>query len=187
VLAGKRPRRFSDGTFDMGGKTPAQVLSFVPDELAQLVEAMLASDPMQRPSLAAVRAVIKRVLPTLPPLSVVAMRLDSIPPPAIVERPELPTPPAGSPALRKLVSDAEEAFVPAPDPAPSAPPSPVSGLRVGGVHPSTTLGVPPPPPRVSRPQSIAAPPQRRESRRWLFVGLALVVVAGIALAIVLAT
>jgi serine/threonine-protein kinase len=200
ILLGKRPRRFSDGTFDMDGKAPAQLLSFVPTELAQLVEAMLAADPLQRPSLAAVRAVIKRVMPTLPPLSVVAMpvraigsdpQLDSMPPSAVGARPELPTPPAGSPALRRLVSEAEQAFVPAPDPAPPSRPSQPAvsspALRTSATHPSTTLGVPPPPPRVSRPQPVAAPEKPRESRRWLLVGLALVVAAGIALAIVLAT
>ena len=44
VLTGRRPRRFSDGTFDMAGKQPAEVRSFVPAELAQLVEAMLVVD-----------------------------------------------------------------------------------------------------------------------------------------------
>ena len=196
VLTGRRPRRFSDGTFDMGGKGPAEVLSFVPAELAQLVEALLAVDVNGRPSLAAVRAVIKRVMPALPPLSVVGMPVvvSALAPAAASrseQRSEVSTPPSGSPALRKLVSDADAAFVPLPDPParPSQPAISSPALRVSAVHPSTTLGVPPPPPRVSRPQSVAPPVTStpRESRPWLILGVLLALAAGIALAVVLAT
>ena len=55
------------------------------------------------------------------------------------------------------------------------------------MHGSTTLGVPPPPVRVSRPQPVAGAPRARESRLWLVVGALLAIVAGIALAIVIAT
>ncbi|MBV8760485.1 MAG: serine/threonine protein kinase [Deltaproteobacteria bacterium] len=200
VLCGKRPRRFSDGTFD---RAPGEALAFAPPDLRQLVEAMMSSDVDGRPSLAAVRAVIKRLMPSLPPLSIVGMPMamgtsppvDSLSPSAVGARPELPTPPAGSPALRKLVSEADAAFVPPPDPPPSVEPSrrpsqpamSSPGLRVGGAaHPSTTLGLPPPPPRVSSPLSIQQAPPPRESRIWLILAILLAVGAGVALAIVTA-
>ena len=75
IITGTRPRRFGDGTFELRG-TPAEVLAavpFVPAELAQLVETMLANEPEQRPSLVAIRAVIKRVRPSLPSMSVVGL------------------------------------------------------------------------------------------------------------------
>src|ERR1700733_2769529 len=68
ILNGKRPRRYADGTFDLGGKSISECLAvvpLVPAALAQLVETMVAPDPENRPSLAAVRAVIKRLKPSL--------------------------------------------------------------------------------------------------------------------------
>jgi hypothetical protein len=137
-------------------------------------------------------------MPALPPMSVVTMpmvavgsdpQMDSLTPPPRT-REELSTPASGSPALRKLVSDADAAFVPLPEPParPSQPAVSSPALRVSGVHPSTTLGVPPPPPRVGRPQSVAPPVASvpRESRPWLILAAILAVAAGIALAIVLA-
>jgi len=126
-------------------------------------------------------------------------------------RPVLPTPQAGSPVVAQIVPPApapapEPAPIaaPAPEPAPvappvvadPAPPAPppepavpqAGGLRISGQHAATTLGVPPPPVRVSRPQPIAAPaPPPKESRRWLAVAAVLVVVAAIALVVVLAS
>ncbi len=198
ILCGKRPRRLSDGTFD---RTPAEALAFAPPELRQLVEAMLSHEVDGRPSLAAIRAVIKRLLPSLPPLSVVGMSIE------------------GSPALDKLLSQADSAFVPPPDPVPSyesaprasqpqmslpAPrasqpqlssPAPRASqpqisspaLRAAGAQGgSTRLGVPPPPVRVSRNPSVPPPARTRESRPWLILAILLAISAGIALAIVLA-
>jgi len=205
ILCGKRPRRFSDGKFDLD---PKKALAFAPSELRQLVEAMLSDDADGRPSLAAVRAVIKRLMPSLPPLSVVgmpmatgsAMEMGSMSPSALGARPVLPTPPSGSPAVEKLVSDADAAFVPLPDPPPSyevqvrasqpqmsAPSVSSPALRAAHVQGgSTRLGVPPPPVRVSRSQSVAPAVKRRESRPWLILAILLAISAGIALAIVLA-
>jgi serine/threonine-protein kinase len=181
ILTGRRPRRFSDGTFDVA---PAQALAFVPPELAQLVETMLAHDPDQRPSLAAVRAVLQRVLPALPALSVAAgpvpaprasePELDSLTASKVGANPVLATPPRGAPAI--------------PPPAmPSSPPAMSSPALRAAAAPggSTRLGVPPPPVPVSRPQSVAPPPPARESRVWLVAGALLAIAAGIALAMVL--
>jgi serine/threonine-protein kinase len=189
ILTGKRPRRFSDGLFDMDGKTPAQVLSFVPAELAQLVEAMLATDPEQRPSLTAVRTVIKRLMPALPQLSIVGMPLangsdpsvDSLSPSLVGARPVLPTPQAGSPVMSGQMPSMPEIQISYPQvssPALRPPTSP------GG---STRLGVPPPPVRVSRSDIAIPAPKRRENKLWLVIGAVLAIAAGIALALVLAT
>ncbi len=188
ILTGRRPRRFSDGTFDVA---PAQALAFAPPELAQLVETMLAHDPEQRPSLAAVRTVIKRVLPALPPLSIAGAPmpaprasepdLDSLTASKVGAAPVLATPPRGAPALSSPATPAAMSS--------SAMPAAISSpaLRAAAVPGgSTRLGVPPPPVRVSRPHSVTTSRPARENRTWLILGALLAIAAGIALAIVLA-
>jgi serine/threonine-protein kinase len=176
-LIGKRPRRFSDGTFD--GGTPEQLLAptQAPSELRALVAAMVESDPARRPTLVAVRALVKRLGPSLPTLSVAGLPV-SVPSLELTAskvgaRPILPTPAAGNPSLR-----------------PSQPELSSPALRSAGGHPSTTIGVPPPPaqPRMSRPQPVAAAPaapRATESRTWLAVAAVLLVAVAIALVVVL--
>ncbi|HEX5058437.1 MAG TPA: protein kinase, partial [Kofleriaceae bacterium] len=82
ILVGERPRRYSDGTFELGGKTISEAImakAKPPQELAQLVEAMLALDKEKRPSLAAVHAVLKRARTAVPSTSVIGLEV-SIPP-----------------------------------------------------------------------------------------------------------
>jgi serine/threonine-protein kinase len=197
ILTGRRPRRFSDGRFDVA---PAQALAFAPAELAQLVETMLAHDAEQRPSLAAVRTVIQRVLPALPPLSIATPpmpaprasepELDSLTASKVGAAPVLATPPRGAPAISSPAMPAatSSSAMPAATSS-SAMPAAISSpaLRPAAVPSgSTRLGVPPPPVRVSRPQSAAPPVPARENRTWLILGALLVIAAGVALAIVLA-
>jgi serine/threonine-protein kinase len=120
IITGKRPRRFSNGTFDLAG-TPSSIVGAVagvPPELAQLVETLLASEREHRPSMVAVRAVIKRVKPALPALpsgSVVALDLAKLAmaqgsdleiaslemrASAVGAKPVLPTPAAGNPTVQ---------------------------------------------------------------------------------------
>ena len=64
ILAGDRPRRYSDGSFELDGLTVPRHLHEVhgvPGALAEVVDAMLSPGVDQRPSLADVRAVLKRV------------------------------------------------------------------------------------------------------------------------------
>ena len=135
IITGKRPRRFGDGTFELEG-TPAEIVGavpFVPTELAQLVETMLASDPDQRPSLVAIRAVLKRVRPSLPSLSMVGLEvslppsghaeLASMSPSKVGARPMLPTPPTGSPSLPPQQSVPIERRQPSQPPYAQRPPS----------------------------------------------------------------
>ncbi|MEP6859911.1 MAG: serine/threonine-protein kinase [Deltaproteobacteria bacterium] len=117
ILTAKRPRRFSDGTFDLPA-APGKIVGAVagvPAELAQLVETLLAPERENRPSLVAVRAVIKRAKPSLPSVSVVGLDLaklagmaeDSnldvpslqIRASAVGAKPVLPTPAAGNPTV----------------------------------------------------------------------------------------
>jgi serine/threonine-protein kinase len=61
ILARSRPHRYSDGTFELEGLTFRQALLLVPgvpEDLADLIEALVARDPEERPTLAAVRAVL---------------------------------------------------------------------------------------------------------------------------------
>jgi serine/threonine-protein kinase len=94
ILVGERPRRFSDGTFELGGHTVAETIiakAKPPKELAQLVETMLSHDPKRRPSLNAVRAVLKRARNAVPATSVIGMEV-SLPP----VRPNVAPPPTGT-------------------------------------------------------------------------------------------
>ena len=167
---------------------------------------MLSTAVDGRPSLVAVRAVIKRLLPSLPPLSVVGLPAAGSAGPRTAAGTDVPF--TSSPALDKLVADADAAFVPPPDPAtndePSAPrasqpqispPAPRASqpqisspaLRAPGTPlASTRLGVPPPPVRVRRNQSVPPPAQARESKPWLILAILLLVGGAIALTIVLA-
>ena len=194
-LYGRRPRRNADGSFVLS-KPPEQLLAdlpFVPNDLAQLIGAMLAHAPEDRPTLAAVRALIKRIRPSLPSMSVVGLELAAAPPqPApdsldlsltaskVGARPIFPTPPTGAPSLQAAAQ---------------AP-----ALRAAPLHAATRLGVPPPPvapagaPRV-RPTPTQSPATSaagsaalsrtggRDSRLWLGIAVVLVVGAAIALAV----
>ena len=211
MITGKRPRRFADGSFDLAG-TPSAVVgavASVPGELAQLVEMLLAPDPDERPSLIAVRAVIKRVRPSLPSLSMVGLdvsrvmaqgsssNVPSLRPSVVGAKPVLPTPPAGSPSIPPPaipVSMPMPAVAMPPTRAPTSEPTSVpqlapvstSGLRPPGTGiPTTKMGVAPPPASRTRPPQVAT--KQPGGRMWLIVGVVLALAAGVAIAIVIAT
>jgi len=227
IITGKRPRRFSDGSFDLVG-TPSAVVgavAFVPAELAQLVETMLASERELRPTLNAVRAVLKRVRPSLPSASNAAMPIAQgsqlevrnldVRPSTLGATPVLPTPGAGSPTFSAAVAPPPEKRAPtgpnlpiraptephprAPSsPPPSSPPQSLvqnlnavsnSGLRPSGsAIPTTKMGVPPPPMQTSAPaRRVRQPAKPRGMSMWWIVAAVLAIVAGIAIAIVIAT
>ncbi len=68
ILTATRPRRVPTGAFALPG-TVSEALGSAPAEIAQLVESMVALEADHRPSLVAVRAVIKRVRASLPSAS----------------------------------------------------------------------------------------------------------------------
>jgi hypothetical protein len=128
--------------------------------------------------------------------------LDGLTASAVGARPLLPSPALGTPTVRnqpiakpaaELVDEYSEEPVPGISQTfKNFPPPVAAGLaRTSGVHPSTTIGVPPPPAApITRPQPAVAPPRvdprRSENRLWLVVGAILVVAATVALVLVLA-
>ncbi|HUS30898.1 MAG TPA: protein kinase [Kofleriaceae bacterium] len=200
MLAGERPRRYSDGSFELRGSTVPRYLSEVhgaPLALAELVDAMLALDPEQRPSIVAIRTVLKRVkngqaeavraIGTAPSLG--------ISPSLVGARPVVATPLSGTPTISEVPSRASAPSLP---PVSQPPPQYTSqrpnigrtrprpsGLAKS-VHPATKLGVAPPPERASKPHPVAAA-RRGEGKLWLFLGIGLIVISVIALVAVLAS
>lgn len=227
-LTHSRPHRFADGTFDLEGLTFKQALMQVPgvpEEMADLIESMVARNPDERPTLKAVRAVLKRVRPSMPSMPGLAnvravgseASLGAFSPSALGARPQLPTPPTGAPTIdagppSHMVPQRSQSQPPAySGPGYSVPPSQPSGMPeqsgrqyttpeqsgrqmygAAGLrgnaqpHLATKLGVAPAPRNTARPHPVAAA-RPKESKTWLIVGFALVVVASIALVIVLAT
>jgi serine/threonine protein kinase len=196
LLIGKRPQRFADGSYDLDApvSTVLARVPFVPTELAQLVESMLAVEPDDRPSLVAVRTVIKRLRPSLPSMSVVGLdvqipqreptapSLDKLTPSKVGARALVQTPRAGTPALAGADAD--------PPPAPVLATSGLRGPSAPSIHPRTTVGVPPPPTQPTRartPTGMPAARPARESRTWLILGIVLVVAAAAAFVVVIAT
>jgi len=242
VIAGERPRRYSDGSFELEGLTVPRFLTEghgAPLALAELIDAMLSPDADQRPSLTAIRAVLKRVksgqsepvraIGTAPSLGTFEARTtpqgkslspESISPSMVGARPVVATPLSGTPTIEQVPSrpstrpptqppaSQQPQYTPRPPtqppvsqqpqysqpPVTSRPPTqpPVSqqpqyaGLAKASSHPATKLGVAPPPERPSIPHPVAAA-RRGTGNLWLFLGLALVIASGIALAAVLAS
>ncbi|HEY5920271.1 MAG TPA: protein kinase [Kofleriaceae bacterium] len=203
ILVGERPRRYSDGTFELEGKTVGEAIiakANPPGELVQLVEAMLAYDPKRRPSLTAVSAVLKRARTAVPATSVIGLEV-SLPP----VRVNVATPPTGSPTVDEgprarpsqppvshqpfsyppVTQHPPPSLRPPSQPAPSTPALRPSGVGVG----STRLGVAPPGAQPSRPHPVVsqslAEQRSSESKTWLIVSVVLVIVLGAVLAYVL--
>ncbi|MFT3695124.1 MAG: protein kinase [Kofleriaceae bacterium] len=216
MITGKRPKRYADGSFDLEAPIVTVIgnVAGMPGELAQLVETMLAGNREDRPSLVAVRAVIKRAKQTLPSMSMPMQVAKStgeelaIPTPAEMgAAPVLPTPP--EPA-RKPTNPPPVAEPSAADSAPvplipiSRPMTPVvvqklaqyaheaqdSGLRpAGSPIPSTKIGAAPAPMITrtrSQPPDASVSRKKSSGRMWWIVGVVLVL-AGAAIAFVLVT
>src|SRR5690606_33427195 len=87
ILAGVRPFASLGDSFAMlqahADELPPSIADLVPTlpvELVQLVSAMLAKEPAARPSLAAVRTVIRRLRTTLPTRTVAGLEVPALPP-----------------------------------------------------------------------------------------------------------
>jgi serine/threonine-protein kinase len=147
----------------------------VPEELVQLIEAMLAKDAEQRPTLAAVRAVVKRLRGTkIPTITAAGVQLALAPAPT----PELTTPglPSSSPSQVQR------------EPAPASGPRHTPGSNFPSTRPGYSMPDPhgarrPPVTAAPTPSSpLVAPPR---SRRWLVITLAAVIVSAIGIAVTL--
>jgi serine/threonine protein kinase len=129
VLAGRRPFPSLADPFSTlmahAEEMPPSLATFVPDlpvEMVQLVDAMLAKEPAARPSLAAVRTVIKRLRSTqLPTHTAAGLEMSRSIPPINNPVPAVPDSPLGITASRV----GAEADVPLPSQRPASNP-PVS-------------------------------------------------------------
>ncbi len=199
ILAGERPFPTVKDSFAMlqyhADEPPPSIASRVsdlPEEMVQLVDAMLSKEPAARPSLAAVRTVIRRLRSMkLPTKSVAGLELASLSNPSlrpsasqlgaepVVPTRSLPTRPSVPPLPASYDPDADELATT------RRPALATSGLAGPGPAPiaATRLGVPPPPKPVQsqRMPVMAAPPPR--SNKWLIVGALLAIAAGVALAL----
>jgi len=176
LLVGGRPRRTIDGSIDLQGRRARDVLAAVPGvpaELAELVETMMSMEPDKRASLAAVRAVIKRVRPSL------GIEAQS-PPPGTSE---LPLSAQAADSFSETKLDAHPML---PSPMAAEPVPSRAGLRTSGPHASTKLGHAPAPVRPRSAKAQVAP-ARKESRLWLVIAVLLLAVAAGALVFVLAS
>ena len=159
----------------------------LPDELVQLIEAMLAKSPDDRPTLAAVRAVLKRLKGTKIP-TMTAAGLPMLQP---ISSRNLP---ADQPTLLAPLEPFVEPPAP-PAPAPSPPYGSPAAYTPQVYHPAASFQTPQP--HASMPLPAAFPsvhgllpvtpsPQRHapRSRRWLVILAAalLALVAGSLLA-----
>ena len=183
----------------------------LPDELAQLIEAMLAKDAGDRPTLAAVRAVLKRLrgskIPTMTAAGLqmprtiseeLARRSSSeLRPPepeslsAQMTVPRMPI--AAEPAIPPSSASAQIPALPPPPsyPYPPSTPGNVSYEVVPSYDPQYTPPPSAPPPQPVRFPSAAGllPPQPSPtppSRRWLVIVAAAVIATAVGLVIALA-
>ncbi|HUJ62690.1 MAG TPA: serine/threonine-protein kinase [Kofleriaceae bacterium] len=173
----------------------------LPIELAQLIEAMLAKEPDGRPTLAAVRAVIKRLRATqIPTMTAAGLQImaqgqvhpdDALPGPATeldVLSQQVTAPRGSRPKL--------DVPAPAPTPLPLPLPPPLVTPMPGGslppqVYQTTTPGYSVPvlqaQAQLRAAQGSIPPPQQRPSatqpargsRRWLVIALVAVVASAI--------
>ncbi|MBA3451839.1 MAG: serine/threonine protein kinase [Deltaproteobacteria bacterium] len=214
VLTGERPFPSSGDAFMTlqyhAEETPPSLASLLPElpaEMVQLVEAMLAKEPAARPSLAAVRTVIKRLRVTqLPTRSIAGLEMASLSNPHIAAQlgygpsmvgaramPEelMETPPRRNtdsmttmPARRSGTQPNSDPprptgpkFIPA-----TTPPygGSAAGLaQVGQNHTSTRLGVAPPPAQFPPTQvrKTGATPKPSPSSRKLWLVVILLAIA----------
>ncbi len=186
------------------------LVSGLPDEMVQLVDSMLSKEPAARPSLAAVRTVIRRLrsmkLPTKsvagiemaafssPGIAVPIISTEPAPTTSLPTRksvPSMKTPEMGGAPAPSAAPPADEPFdieatVRRPPRKPSTQPS-SAGLAgaSGPIHGSTRLGVgAPEKPSSPRIPVTPAPAAKKSGAGWLVFGAILAIAAGIALALV---
>ena len=214
IIAGERPFPRMGDTFAIlqqhAEEIPpslGDVVAGLPEELVQLVDAMLAKEPAARPSLTAVRTVVKRLRSTKLPTRTMAGRdLASLASPGLTSEAVVTARPSpvsirdGSlvgvslATLEEASARAQlEGSPEAEGPAAGTQPTPRArlhsgGISAGGPMPGTRLGVPPPPiqqpsPVMSQamPRTTGATPATRPARTLLLVLVLLVVLAATAI------
>jgi hypothetical protein len=166
--------------------------------MVQLVDAMLSKEPAARPSLAAVRTVIRRLRSMkLPTKSVAGLELASLSNPGmsasrvgaepILPSRSLPTRQSGPAESAVFDDDILATTRRPPVRGSSSPPLQSSGLAgSSGAIAATVLGVPPPPkPVQSQRMPVAKPAPASRGRMWLIIAALVAIAAGIVLALVM--
>ena len=208
ILSGERPFPTVSDSFAMlqyhAEEPPPSIASLVndlPEEMVQLVDSMLSKEPAARPSLAAVRTVIRRLRSMkLPTKSVAGLELASFSNPGmsasrvgaepIFPSQSLPTR-QSAPSIKAPEPPVDEdvlATTPRRIIAPTTQPGQTSGLAgtSGPIHGATTLGVPPPPkPVQSQRMPVAKSAAASGGKLWLVLAALLALAAGVVLALVL--
>jgi serine/threonine-protein kinase len=158
----------------------------LPEELAQLIEAMLAKEPDDRPTLAAVRAVIKRLKGSkIPTLTAAGLPLSPELQPTAFDRP----PPSLSPPTMDLgMSQQVTSQHLPPQQFPLPPPAPSNSIPIPAQYPMMyPQGSVSPDMRYSSP-SMQMQPQHApapRSRSWLVIAIAAIVASAIGIAVAL--
>jgi serine/threonine-protein kinase len=170
----------------------------LPEELAQLIEAMLAKEPDGRPTLAAVRAVLKRLrqskIPTMTAAGLQIMPDDSSPafPVASQSREAITAQIGGQQVTQDLTQPRLRTPVPGslplPAPLPSSPmpaqAPPMTTLPGYSAHHMYAQGSAPPQPGPFPQMSMQPRPPRRVS--WVVIAIAAAIAAAIGIAIAFA-
>ena len=210
ILSGERPFPTVSDSFAMlqyhAEEPPPSIASMVrglPEEMVQLVDSMLSKEPAARPSLAAVRTVIRRLRSMkLPTKSVAGLELASFSNPGMSAsrlgaEPILPTQSLPTRQSAPSLKDPEEPVFDddmlATKPrrqvsAPATQPGQASGLAgtSAPMYAATTLGVPPPPkPVPSQRIPVAQASSASRGKLWFVFAALLALAAGAVLALVL--
>ncbi|HEY1554115.1 MAG TPA: protein kinase [Kofleriaceae bacterium] len=157
----------------------------VPEELAQLVEAMLAKSPDDRPTLAAVQAVLKRLRGSkIPTMTAAGLEMAPAPPTQPFRIPDAPMSQQMTRPRMMTPLPIAAAPISAQMPVPMIP-STTPGYSIPSIQ--TAQGSLPPrmAPAGSQRQTAAVP--ARAPRRWLVIVLVALIVSAAGIAIVLLT
>ena len=146
----------------------------VPEELAQLIEAMLAKEPEGRPTLPAIRAVLKRLRgTTIPTMSAAGLQIGALPPVSFepvqseqVTARNLPSPPARVSAFLTTTPGYSMAQI---------------QQQSRGSYTSLPQQAEP------SPEPPITPTPSSRSRRWAWIALAAVLTAALAITVALVT
>jgi serine/threonine-protein kinase len=162
------------------------VISGLPEEMVQLVDAMLAKEPAARPSLAAVRTVIKRLRTTQLPSASLTSADDSPSASRLGAEPVVPMHAAlGGSAESMARTLPLGTTIPPGASLPTVPDSSARRPRTSSSrYRATTPGVSPPAPSAARVAAEATRPSGSH-RAWLIIAALLAIAAGAALASVL--
>jgi eukaryotic-like serine/threonine-protein kinase len=149
----------------------------LPEELIQLIEAMLAKDPADRPTLAAVRTVLRRLKGTKIPTMTAAGIAMELPPP----RSSSPGYPRPSTDELRTFDDNNARTRPGPPVIETPPIQEVAVRFAPKIYPQ--VRAPSPPIAYAPAATVTQLVRPAKSRRWLVIALVLIALAGAGIAV----